>query len=178
MIANTLDHLWQSTIFAGIAEFVTLLFQNNAARVRFWLWFAASLKFLMPFSALAALGAWLVPPPAAPLPMLDGFAPAAAPFVIPVAKAHAPAAAVPHAVSFNWNGLIFAAWGAGILAVALHWLSRWLKLRAALSQAGDVTSVGCVAVRTAPVALEPGLFGHRVRFPGLQDCARLKPTVG
>jgi len=29
----------------------------------------------------------------------------------------------------------------------------------ALSQAGDVTSIAGVAVRTAPAPLEPGLFG-------------------
>ena len=35
---------------------LTLLFRNNSASIRYWLWFAASLKFLLPFSLLAALG--------------------------------------------------------------------------------------------------------------------------
>jgi hypothetical protein len=54
VIALVLDHLWQSTLFAGGAALVTLLLQANAARVRFWLWFAASLKFLVRFAALTA----------------------------------------------------------------------------------------------------------------------------
>jgi len=51
-----LDHLWQSSLFALAVGLLTLAFQNNAARIRFWLWFAASLKFLLPFALLAMLG--------------------------------------------------------------------------------------------------------------------------
>jgi len=157
VITAILDHLWQSTLFAGVMGLVTLPFQNHAARVRFWLWFAASVKFLVPFAALAALGSWLLPRPAAPLPVLEGFGPAAEPYVMPLARAHALTAAVP--ASFDWTGLLLAVWGLGTLAIAVHWLSRWRKLRAVLAQASDTTSIGGVIVRTAPAALEPGLFG-------------------
>ena len=47
-------HLWQSTMFAICAGLLTLGFRRNRARVRYWLWFAASIKFLIPFSAIAA----------------------------------------------------------------------------------------------------------------------------
>jgi len=105
VITAILDHLWHSTLLAGIAGLVALLFRNHAARVRFWLWFAALVKFLAPFAALAALGAWLSPHPAAPLPMLLGFAPAAEPYVMLLAKAHALGAARP-AAAFDWTGLL------------------------------------------------------------------------
>ena len=49
-------HLWQSTLFAGAAAVLTLAFRANQARVRYWIWLAASLKFLIPFALLTTLG--------------------------------------------------------------------------------------------------------------------------
>ena len=46
------NHLWQSTLFAVAAGLLTLALRNNAARTRYWLWLAASVKFLVPFSIL------------------------------------------------------------------------------------------------------------------------------
>ena len=61
--AGWLDHLWQSTIFAGAAGLLTVVFRRNGAHVRYWLWFSASLKFFVPFAMLPALGrvAWAPP---------------------------------------------------------------------------------------------------------------------
>ena len=56
MTPALLDHLWQSTLFAGGVWLLTLCLKRNPARLRFRLWFAASLKFLVPFAALSALG--------------------------------------------------------------------------------------------------------------------------
>ncbi len=53
MIAN---HLWQSTAFAAAVALLTLALRGNRARTRHWVWMAASLKFLVPFAILAALG--------------------------------------------------------------------------------------------------------------------------
>ncbi len=67
MIAALLDHLWQSTIFAlPIAAFAYFL-KNNSAKSRYALWLAASIKFLIPFSLLVALGTLLPAPVQAPL---------------------------------------------------------------------------------------------------------------
>jgi len=43
------DHLWQSTFVAAALGLLTLAFRKNAAAVRYSLWFAASVKFLLPF---------------------------------------------------------------------------------------------------------------------------------
>jgi bla regulator protein blaR1 len=51
-----LNHLWQSTLFAAAASSLTLLFRKNNARVRYALWLAASIKFLIPFSLFIAIG--------------------------------------------------------------------------------------------------------------------------
>lgn len=36
------NHLWQSTIFLGIIALLALLLRKNHARIRYWLWMAAS----------------------------------------------------------------------------------------------------------------------------------------
>jgi len=50
------NHLWQSTLFAAAAGLLSLASRRNRAQVRCWLWMAASVKFLIPFAALVALG--------------------------------------------------------------------------------------------------------------------------
>src|SRR5580658_8720023 len=56
MIQALLNHLWQSTLFAAAAGLLTLMLRTNSARVRYWIWLAASLKFLIPFWLLIGLG--------------------------------------------------------------------------------------------------------------------------
>jgi hypothetical protein len=36
------NHLWQSSFFAGVAGLLTLALRKNSARVRHWVWVAAS----------------------------------------------------------------------------------------------------------------------------------------
>src|SRR5215831_16721318 len=50
------NHLWQSTIFVVGAALLTVAFRKNRARTRHWIWLAASVKFLIPFSLLIDLG--------------------------------------------------------------------------------------------------------------------------
>ena len=56
-IGWVIDHLWQSTLFTMVIGLLTLAFRRNRARVRYALWFAASVKFLVPFSTMMWLGA-------------------------------------------------------------------------------------------------------------------------
>src|SRR5467141_4274297 len=53
------NHLWQSTLFAIAAGLLTLILRKNHARARYWLWLAASVKFLIPLSFLVAMGSHL-----------------------------------------------------------------------------------------------------------------------
>lgn len=62
MIVAFLDHLWQSTLFAACAGLLTLTLRDNGAWIRYWLWFAASVKFLVPLSVLIAVGGHLILP--------------------------------------------------------------------------------------------------------------------
>ena len=55
MIAAIADHLWQSTAFAMLVAVSAIALRGNRAAVRYALWFAASIQFLIPFSLLATL---------------------------------------------------------------------------------------------------------------------------
>jgi bla regulator protein blaR1 len=56
LVAAMANHLWQSTLFAVCAVLVSLTLRKNHARVRYLLWLATSIKFLIPFSVLTKLG--------------------------------------------------------------------------------------------------------------------------
>ena len=158
LITSLADHLWQSTLFALAAGLLTLALRRNGARTRFWLWFAASLKFLLPFTLLAALGtqvAHLLPAPR----MLLVIPPAAEHFSAP-----ARALAVPHAPGLvqgpDLGAALLAIWLLGLGAILSLRLARWLKLRAVIGAARDVSAPGApVKIKASPSLLEPGLVG-------------------
>ena len=52
------DHLWQSTLFAAVAVIVAMLLKRQGAALRYWVWLAASAKFLVPIAALVAIGGY------------------------------------------------------------------------------------------------------------------------
>src|SRR6266849_3049320 len=53
------NHLWQSSLFAAVAGLLVFSLRKHYAPARHWLWLAASVKFLIPFSLLTGLGAYL-----------------------------------------------------------------------------------------------------------------------
>ena len=64
------NHLWQSTLCAALAGLLTLVLRQNRAQVRYGIWLASSLKFLLPFAALVAVGGQLGwQPPASTQPL-------------------------------------------------------------------------------------------------------------
>ena len=162
MIAGLLDHIWQSTLFAGGIAFLTLFFRRNSAGVRFWLWFAASVKFLVPFAGLVVVGEYLSRqfPTALPSSLL-AIQPAAE-------KLSAPARLLvaPHANGGDPTALLLGIWMLGLVAIAALRLLRWLGLRAVITNARDVPLPNLMSGRPMPVQiktstslLEPGLVG-------------------
>jgi len=159
-VTALLDHLWQSTLFALPLGALTLLLRRHAAAVRFWLWFAASVKFLVPFSVLMALGAVLALPGVSVLPdgpTLEVLQDTAAPFT------NAPAASIVPDGTTNWIMLPIAIWAAGTFLALLVWGMRWWKLRALVRAARPLTIPMAIAaplpVLTSSVPIEPGLIG-------------------
>ena len=148
-----LDHLWQSSLFALAAGLLTLALRSNAARIRFWLWFAASLKFLVPFTALVFLGMGLARLMPAPLPSsLRVLAPVAQKISAP-AQALAPV----HGADFVLPLLLI--WLAGFCVILGLALTRWLKLRIIMRQAHALPLSAPVEIRATASLLEPGLVG-------------------
>jgi beta-lactamase regulating signal transducer with metallopeptidase domain len=155
MMAALLDHLWQSTLFAAAIALVMPLFRRQAASLRFWLWFAASMKFLVPFALLVALGRHVLDAfaPAVTAPLLTAIHPAAARFIMA-----APLLA-PSPVHIPAAELAVIVWAVGLIAISLFCLSRWLDLRASLREAYPVAADAPVPVKSAASFLEPGLVG-------------------
>ncbi len=122
------NHLLQSTIFAVAAGLLTLLLRNNHARTRYWIWLAASIKFLIPFQIFIELGhriSWSKAPVIAHQPTIaiaidtiaEPFAPAE---FSGAAITHSRASAIhsPHASPRHldrWHPL----------ALLIFWLIRW-----------------------------------------------------
>jgi beta-lactamase regulating signal transducer with metallopeptidase domain len=161
MLGAVLDHLWQSTLFLAGAGLFTLLLRNNSAHVRFWVWFAASLKFLVPFSALTALARTLLLPVAPQLsaPSLFLMQPAAQPFSAPSPILPIQAAAETNLTEPNLSILLLLMWGLGSAAISVWWLVRWFHVRGLLHGAVDLPMQAPVAIKVAASSIEPGLVG-------------------
>jgi len=156
MIDALLDHLWQSTLFAAVIGLLVPLFRSNSAAVRFWLWFAASVKFLIPLSIFAVLGRYLLGPviPDVTVRIISAIQPVAAPFA-----ANAPVLAAPAAAHLMALDLATGAWALGGAAVLALWLLQGARLRMVLRQATDLPVAAAVPVKSTHSLLEPGLVG-------------------
>lgn len=58
MLQEIGNHLWQSTLFLCCIGVLCAFLREENARIRYWLWWAASIKFLVPFSLLISIGSW------------------------------------------------------------------------------------------------------------------------
>jgi bla regulator protein blaR1 len=165
MIPELITHLWQTTLFAGAVWLLTLALRKNRAHVRYWVWFAASAKFLLPFSVLAGLGT-LVSQHAA-LPVRPSWVIAMGEIGEPLTTPAAVAARVAVAAD-GAEGTYFAAaavllWACGFAAIAICWLVRWKRVLELRRTATPVnTPCGMqysVPVMSSPSLVEPGIFG-------------------
>src|SRR5579871_1425373 len=129
------NHLWQSTLFAAAAGLLTVAFRNNRAPVRYGLWLAASLKFLLPFSLLMGVGArldWRSPAaaPAAPVEFSFLVHQIGQPFEVPLsARGPAVPARRPNDPTL---AILASVWLCGFLAAMLPWMNRWRRVRKAM----------------------------------------------
>ncbi len=154
---GVLNHLWQSSLFALAGALFTLLLRRNSARTRYWLWFAASVKFLIPFSILVDAGSrieWRTAPaivqPAVTIPLNQVFM--APSLVLPTPES-------PRPKSNYWPEILGAAWLSGSLIVLFSWARQWRKINAAVRAARPVELGLSIRTMSSPVLLEPGVFG-------------------
>jgi uncharacterized protein (TIGR03435 family) len=177
--AALLNHLWQSTVMVLIAWLVTLALRPNPARVRYWVWMFASVKFLVPFALLASLGTWSAKPIPGPqigsalYTMVDEISQ-------PLQQTQAPAVVAGHSLYrthlFEFVLPILAiVWLCGVVSVLAVWMMRRRRVARIAADAQviyegrEVTALrraernagirSPIPVLLSPRATEPGIFG-------------------
>jgi uncharacterized protein (TIGR03435 family) len=167
------NHLWQSTLFAALVGLVTLFLRKNRAQVRYWLWLAASVKFLLPFSLLIAMGSHLAPSkaPAVAQPAFSVVVQEIGqPFATPTPLAPSPARG---GVVRLVPTLLLLVWFSGCLGVLLYWSLRWWRVMATTRAA---TPVGSGRAFQALRRLERG-GGVRAEIKIIASTSALEPGV-
>jgi bla regulator protein blaR1 len=155
------NHLWQSTVFAGLAGLLTLVLRKNHARVRHSLWLAASFKFLLPLSVLMALGGHIrwrtaaeTMPPSIPVVIDEVSQPFTAPAVSsPQSSTPPPPAASP------LPQVLWGIWACGFLGITCAWWVRWRRLQAVVCAGSPLKLEIPIQAISSSTLLEPGVFG-------------------
>jgi bla regulator protein BlaR1 len=167
MTEGLTNHLWQSTVFGAMAGLLTLLLRKNHARARYWVWLAASVKFLVPFALLVSLGShfgWRKTHLHAAAPLaIERFSPVFTP-VVSVSIS----AVKPHSISLM-PILLWALWCCGCAAVLLAWCVRWrrtariIRTAAPLTEGLEVETLrrlrSPIEIVSSNARFEPGVFG-------------------
>ncbi|HUN82774.1 MAG TPA: M56 family metallopeptidase [Terracidiphilus sp.] len=159
--SQLLNHLWQSTAVVAIAWLLAAALKKNHARTRYWIWLAASLKFLLPFSLLVAMGSMLQSSAPAHLvqPALSNMMQRVSqPFptfrLVETTEAAAPA----HRADLL-PVVLLVLWACGALAVAFSWWRGWRQTRLGVLQATPLAIPAEIPVLASPSMHEPGVFG-------------------
>src|SRR3984893_10264095 len=173
------DHLWQSTLFAVAAGLLTLLLRKNHARVRYGLWLAASMKFLVPFSLLIAIGghlAWTRSSPGTKAGLFFAMNEVGQPFTQPLLQASStvPSTVAP-GLSHVVPALLAILWLCGVAVVSSTWYVRWRTISLArreavpLHEGREVEALRRmeriggmrrrIGMLLSSASLEPGVFG-------------------
>jgi bla regulator protein BlaR1 len=143
ILAHLAAHLWQSTLFAATAGLATLALRHNPARIRHWLWLAAAVKFLVPFSLLMTLGSrmqWRPAPTAAPAQLTFVMEDASLHQATPASPFQAHAAATAAPAFAEWiPALLLVLWFSGSALLLVRWRIRWRPVASALRRAQFVT---------------------------------------
>jgi bla regulator protein blaR1 len=152
-----LNHLWQSSLFAAAVWVFSLLLRRNAARTRYWLWLAASVKFLIPFSMLVTAGSYLnarndAQPAASPLVAMEQI------FEAPALTLATPTATKQQAFS-NASAMLLTTWFCGFTIVLFRWWRQWRRIRTAVHDATQLDLALPIRVLSSATLLEPGVFG-------------------
>ena len=163
MISDLTNHLWQSTLFVLVVWLAISALRENRAAVRYWLWFAASLKFLVPCSLLVSIGRNLRLTSDAiqlPLPVRTvslAISQVTQPF--PVLTSPYPQ----QQTILDWTSLLFlAVWMCGFGIIMLTRLHCWRRIQRMVDSSRALTlgiAVPAIPVRSCKQLLEPSVVG-------------------
>jgi bla regulator protein blaR1 len=177
------NHLWQSTLCVAAVWGLTLALSKNRAAMRYWLWLAASVKFLIPFSLLLGMGGqlgWRSAPAITPPQITIVMNEISRPFAVPAPALQSITPPAPDVVP----RILFAVWICGFAISILLWVRCWLQIRSARRGATPLAIDFPIPVLSSPTRLEPGVFGIRepvLLLPeGITEClapAQLKAIL-
>jgi bla regulator protein BlaR1 len=159
-VSSLTNHLWQSTLLAGLAGLLTLTLRNNHARVRHGVWLAASCKFLIPLSVLIAMGGhirwWSAPETTQSnwsVVMEEVSQPFTAPAVASPLLANVPPAVRP------LPAILLGIWACGFIGISCSWWIRWRRIRTVVRAGSPVHMEIPIRAVCSGTSLEPGVFG-------------------
>ncbi|MGA3238912.1 MAG: M56 family metallopeptidase [Bryobacteraceae bacterium] len=153
------NHLWQSTLCAIVAWLLTLALRNNRAALRYWIWLAASAKFLIPFSLLVAAGSqlgWRAAPASAQPQLSFVMEEIGRPFTPPPPTVRH----VGERSAGDWlPGILFGVWLGGSTIACICWLRLWRRISTIQRAATPLSLNLPLEVFSSSARLEPGVFG-------------------
>jgi bla regulator protein blaR1 len=174
LISELPKHLFQSTVFVAAMALITFVLRGNKARIRYWAWFIASAKFLVPFALFTVAGnriGWRSLP--IHIPRYDWLANGAVQGISTIGDANVTIVGIPeptHTVL-----LLFCVWALGTIVVLFGWFALWRRIKATLDSAIPVETgelvqslrrlervVGVrkpIRLAFSSAAFEPGVFG-------------------
>jgi bla regulator protein blaR1 len=153
------NHLWQSTIFGTALSLLTLAFRKNRAAVRYWIWLAASIKFLIPFSVLVGLGhqlEWRSVSTVAQPQITKVLNEVSQPFVI--SREGSAATAVPISPSYAPPGVL-CIWLCGAFVGLVFWVRLQRRMHAVVRASTPLQVKLPITVLSCSTRVEPGVFG-------------------
>ncbi|WP_052201013.1 M56 family metallopeptidase [Terriglobus sp. TAA 43] len=165
------NHLWQSTAFACAVWLITLTLRHNAARLRYGLWIAASLKFLLPLSLLLNFGALMAGPRKISVPQHQFAYSVATTAMHPLHADTLQVKEMPDRGSgpAPLYATIATIWFCGCVCVLSVWLMRWRQLRETLDDGVQVDEGreyqslrdvgGDIFLHRSWAVREPGVYG-------------------
>jgi bla regulator protein BlaR1 len=158
------DHLWQSTLFAAVAALLTLALRKNPARVRHWLWLAASFKFLVPFAALIAFCGYVGRHIAAPTTAAITYSnltvamdEAVQPFTSSAISS--PLVVVTPFAPSILPSVLLGLWLFGFIGITASWCIRWRRIRGVVLAASPLPLEVPIPAVSSATLLEPGVYG-------------------
>ncbi len=174
------DHLWQSSLFCALIGILAFALRKNQARIRYWVWLTASVKFLIPFSLLIALGSHLTrarlstPTQAVVYSAVEDFSQPFGRPNLPVIYHLSPVAAPVNSLHLL-PAMLVVVWLVGVIVILFRWFMGWTRILLVVRNAvslGEGPEADALrrlesnwGVRT-PIILvrsrdwmEPGIFG-------------------
>ncbi|HEU4653217.1 MAG TPA: M56 family metallopeptidase [Steroidobacteraceae bacterium] len=160
------DHLWQSSWFALVAWLLAMVVRHDSAKLRGWIWLAASAKFLFPFALFSWIGSQFVFQASDPSAVL--------PLVQHVASPLSSASVATRYLESNAQWLLLVIWAPISAMYMQRVLLGWIDSRSLLRGSWSCDVLATIPVRASHAISNPCVIG--VVDPVLVLPARFEST--